>query len=372
MAGEQPKDWRTFVAEASRTGGFEPALTETTVVPSALPGIPHGSPNFDPIDLLPEERKDFLRKLGQRRADAHAVRLPFEDIREASMRKIAAASERKRLTDPAGDGGFNLPDDDVRVVAATKTLAKATDEFNRQQELQQVRSAAFQSAGAALANVETWLKSGVPGNCTIEAVEIEPPTLLKDESIIDAVERFRRRGRELKADAHRIRSAPYPSAHAKRKMREQVEQLSQRGEPSVSRLVELDGPAEFQTQNLRSTVHGEQRALAFAETPDALALIAWLHRDALIKRFDELIDAEADDKSALSHEAREKAEAETMGDLLDIERQEAELTWLAQSQNLPVEHRADISPLALLGVRLVTTPRGEAPETTPGLSWPRR
>ena len=56
------------------------------------------------------------------------------------------------------------------------------------------------------------------------------------------------------------------------------------GAPSVSRLVELDGTMEFQTQRLTSEVHAERRLLAFSETADAVALIAWLHRDSLIKR----------------------------------------------------------------------------------------
>jgi hypothetical protein len=69
---------------------------------------------------------------------------------------------------------------------------------------------------------------------------------------------------------------------------------------------------------------------------------------------------------------RERREAEVMGDLRDIEFQEAALVWQAQSQNLPVEHRSDINPLALLGLRLVTAQRGETPGTTPGFSWPLR
>ena len=85
------------------------------------------------------------------------------------------------------------------------------------------------------------------------------------------------------------------------------------------------------------------------------------------------INTEADDKAALSHEAREKAEAETMADLLAVERDESWFVWQAQSQGLPIEHRADISPLALLGLRLVTTPRADGlPDTSPGLSWLRR
>ena len=107
--------------------------------------------------------------------------------------------------------------------------------------------------------------------------------------------------------------------------------------------------------------------------PDTVALVAWLHKDALIAALDREIASEADDKAALSHEAREKAVAETQADLLAVERDESWFVWQAQSQGLPVEHRPDIAPLALLNVRLVTTPRADAfPETTPGCSWPLR
>jgi hypothetical protein len=61
-----------------------------------------------------------------------------------------------------------------------------------------------------------------------------------------------------------------------------------------------------------------------------------------------------------------------MSDLLSAERDEAALTWSAMEQGLPVEHRSDCSPLAILQVRLITAPRGETPGTTPGLSWPMR
>jgi hypothetical protein len=46
-----------------------------------------------------------------------------------------------------------------------------------------------------------------------------------------------------------------------------------------------------------------------------------------------------------------------MGDLLAVERDEATLVWQAQAQGLPVEHRSDINPVALLGIVLVTAPR---------------
>jgi hypothetical protein len=46
-----------------------------------------------------------------------------------------------------------------------------------------------------------------------------------------------------------------------------------------------------------------------------------------------------------------------MGDLLSVERDEAALVWRAQDERLPIEHRADVNPVALLGIVLVTAPR---------------
>ena len=85
-----------------------------------------------------------------------------------------------------------------------------------------------------------------------------------------------------------------------------------------------------------------------------MGLICWINLEALLKRLDAEIDSEADDKNALSHDERQKREAVVLGDLLAVERDEAALVWAAQAQGLPAEHRADVDPCALLGVRLVT------------------
>ena len=154
----------------------------------------------------------------------------------------------------------------------------------------------------------------------------------------------------MKADLNRIRSAPYPSSQCKAQMRAQIEELAQRGEVSVSRLVEHDGQLDWPLMQLVVPVRGAQGAAGITEVPDTVAMFAWMHRDALIKKLDTEIDAEADDKAALSHDARQKAEVEVSSDLLDIERQEAALVWQAQAQGLPVEHRSDINPVALLGL----------------------
>ena len=84
-----------------------------------------------------------------------------------------------------------------------------------------------------------------------------------------------------------------------------------------------------------------------------------------------MIPEEADDPASLSHTDREIRSTEVQGDLLSTEREECFFAWQAQSQNLPIEHRGDISPLALLGLRLITAPRADASSaTSPGHSWP--
>jgi hypothetical protein len=109
--------------------------------------------------------------------------------------------------------------------------------------------------------------------------------------------------------------------------------------------------------------------VGFVTLIDTAALMAWLHRDALLKRVDAEITAEADDTVALSPAKRQKQGAEVMGDLLAAERDEAALVWRAQGDGLPVEHRADASPLAVLGVKLVAAKADTPSGTSVGLSW---
>jgi hypothetical protein len=166
--------------------------------------------------------------------------------------------------------------------------------------------------------------------------------------------------------SHRIQSAPFPSSYAKQQMRAQIEALAMSGAPNVSNLIEHDRPITWLTQMLRSEVHNTPvPSVAFAETHDLLPLIAWLHKSALVAALDREIDAEADDKAAMTHEVRQKAEAEVMGDLLAVEYDESALVWQAQAEKLPCEHRADCSAQCVLQVRLEAAPHTNGRGTSP-------
>jgi hypothetical protein len=358
--------------------GLTPApVTTVNAAPTLEVGAPIGHrPHFDVdvIEILPAGGPaEKLRLLRQRSLDAHALCVPFSEQQELSVERQQAEQRLKRLLDPASEGGFGLKDDgsDQRVVAAKKKLAKLTDDLRRLNERSDARTAAWHAASRALAATEEWLRTGRPANCTLETVETELPRPARGETgLLDQIENRRRRVRELRADLHRLESACLPASFAKQRIREQVEALAMRGQIDVSPVVEhQEGKIAWPMQTVRSTVFNSSQGtlVAFAEVADMAAVLAWLHRDALIKRLDQEIDAESDDANALSPEVRAQRESEVLSDLIAVEMQEAVLVFAAQAQGMQIEHRPDITPLALLGCRLITRPHtvpafGSSPE----------
>ena len=113
----------------------EPALTPAPVggqQPFRFAAAPT-APGFEVADLLPPAAGERLRALRLRAKESHAIVPPYEDIRQASMARIEAENALKRLTNHPHDHGFRLKLDDRRVIAAQRTLDKATDELQRLQ-----------------------------------------------------------------------------------------------------------------------------------------------------------------------------------------------------------------------------------------------
>jgi hypothetical protein len=154
------------------------------------------------------------------------------------------------------------------------------------------------------------------------------------------------------------------------RFRAEIEALALRGQIDVTPVLEHDDKLAFPAQNLRAQIHNVPGgAVAFTEVPDVLGLLAFVLKDALVKRLDALIDDEANGQECLSHEDRQRRTAVLQGDLLDIERQEAEMTWSAMALGLAITARGDINPLALLQCRLITPPRAVASPETSSWGW---
>lgn len=349
--------------------GFEPA----TAANNAPMSLSFYTTQHDMADYLPAPAADRLRKLRQRIQDKHALTIPFSERHAAHTEKLECENRLKRLTDHRSAGGFELGDDDPRVVDERTKLDKLTAEAKRLDDLDAVRSTQWRESGYVLVNIETRLRDGVPRGCVLEVLETAAPSLPKGQSLIEAIQARERRIRELQADARRVEASPFPSAYARKRMREKIAVLVERGKPNVSRLVEHDGDIDFVEASHLVPVIGKTEAnIAAWQQPDAFLLTCFLNRDALIAALDAEIAAESDDSNAMTIDQRQKATATLMSDMLACDCELSELIWKAQAEGLAAEFRPDASPLAVLGLALRTVPQAMSAGTTPGHTYELR
>ncbi len=176
----------------------------------------------------------------------------------------------KRLLAPAGEGGVQAARDRCpRHCGAASALDKATDEFRRMQESAGKRAPQHgRHPVAALANVrDVGCGTGAPAARCLQAVEIEPPKLLKGEDILSDGRAPASAHRELKSrPSHASRARRSHRAYAKQRMR-----AAGRGSGAARRarcaslLIEHDGEIDFATSGCsRRSYNAEPRALAFA------------------------------------------------------------------------------------------------------------
>ena len=141
--------------------------------------------------------------------------------------------------------------------------------------------------------------------------------------------------------------------------------MAQAGTPVVSDVIEHDRKLVWPMQRLQGAiVNAQVPSFSVTEVPDVLGLFAFVHKVKLLASLDALVSEEADDDAALTHEARQHQEAEVMADLLAVERDEAALVWRAMDERLPMEHRADCAPQAILRCMIVIAPSVTASGTS--------
>ena len=318
-----------------------------------------GTRPSDLAALLPPRAAERLRQLAQHVDDLHRIVPQFSERQDATSAKIAAERRLVQLSKPRSEGGFYLGMKRPSCRRSRGTLATLTAEAKRLADLYEVRSSAWATASRTLGAVMAWLREG--RGTVLQDFDGPPPKLAKNETnLSDAIENRRRYIRTLASDLHRIRSSCYPSSHCKTKAAEKIDVLAQRGAVSVSQLIEHDGALGWPTWQVQVSIHNTQQpgAVVYVEVPD-LAILAFVHRDALLAAINRAIDEESDDANSLSLAERQGREAEVMADLLSTERDESSLVWQAMEKNLPVGHRSDCSPQAILQCELITVPTVE-------------
>jgi hypothetical protein len=205
----------------------------------------------------------------------------------------------------------------------------------------ELSKAARQRSGELLRRIAGWLTALPPDMPLTEHSGTDRSN--KGDVTPDAIEKRRRRIRALIADVKQTDAAPYPSALAKQRAREEIEQLAERGEPDFFPLIEqYRGKIRWPEVVLDFHI-----GLASPRGPDSAGLMACLFRDALIAFSERKIDEIADDANALTDAQRGEKFKTLLGDLLAVEREEEALI---QAAIFDVDRRADADPRAVLGL----------------------
>ena len=319
--------------------------------------------NADPLDWpqLPKPAKVALRRLRRARDDAwHAWRVVADERQEAWDAKRAVEAQLKLLTGGRPDSAWyshtqhasfqKLPDDDLGVATELGKLEDVAAELGRLGPIVDERSQRSQQCGRLVTAVEAYLNGCGRAAAAFKVYKGPEPSPQKRESPVDAVERCRRRLRELDADRHRVASAPWHSSEAKRRARAEIDAFAERGQPSVLPLIEsCDGSIYWAERPFTDVVIGGRLVSAVGD-PQALPLLFWLHRDAIFAKIEQQIDAVADDANSLTERERAEQIGEIDRDRLAVQREEEHWIGAAVDAGMTMLRRPDADPRAVLGL----------------------
>ena len=123
------------------------------------------------------------------------------------------------------------------------------------------------------------------------------PRLGAGEDYPQAIERTRRKLRELVADKKKYATAAIPSSRAKQIVRAEIERHAELGRPDVGAVVDHGEPIRWP---LSHTFKGERLLTASGDAEiDGFALVTWLFKTQLIEALEKEMDSIADDTAAL-------------------------------------------------------------------------
>jgi hypothetical protein len=307
----------------------------------------------DVVDLLPPAARERLEAMRLAADDARAATRAHADRLSDLRHRKRDAELRLRML--RAYPGSKIRDEDRPAAELISEITEVGARISKTDELVRERSERAGAISALVHRAEKWLGE-LPSTATLVDMEPLEPKLGKGEAVIDAIERCRRRVRELVADAHRVRSAPVPSAEAKRRIRAEIDRIAAMGEIDVSGAIEGGDVLRWPVSTHHIPITGA--GVGSLVQVDNTAVMAWLFRDQLIARLEAEVDLVADDAAALDDTDRAARLAEIASDQLATEREEVALIETAARTGLTIAHRADVSIEALLGVHIIEQQEG--------------
>ena len=351
-----PASPASFAQQQASGGYFEGA---TAMAASGFKGLLAEAKRMAGFDKkgLPDAAKNKMLRIAQAGENARGARerarASKEELQEELARmdlnisitvtQISARCDDDRERANTEKTLLNLQADrDIIQAAITKQLALQAEQgdifvvFNRLSE----------SLSTYVARIATRARS--------HSIVVEP-RIEAGKTAAQSVERLRTRISELRADLSSVVHAPYPSSEAKQRMRAEIDELAERGKPRILNLINRREEIQWPTQTMHVVSQpigdGDQSShLMSLTTPDAIAIVAWAHRDVLIARLDEEIESCSTDTEALTDEQRSVKTAAISADILAIEREEEVLIERMEQSGAMFLRRPDADPRAILGL----------------------
>jgi hypothetical protein len=336
-----------------------------TAIAQAHPnrGIPPIHIHNDPVDWprMPQEVKTKQKKLRRERLDAlRALQAVGDERREILDRKQAVESSLRSMTGGRPDSAFyhsahayryqSLADDHPEVATAKQALADLIADLAKLAPVIAERSHRSQQLGRLLNSVEDYLKLSLRGVAAITVYKGATPILSKRQTATDAVARCRGQLLELDANRHKIASAPWHSAEAKRRAAAEVATLAERGRPSVLPLLESPtDPIHWAERPYTEAVIADHLISEFGD-PACLPLMFWMLEESITAKLQQEIDELADDRNSLTAKERAERISEIDRERLAVERQEE--FWVSKciDDGLTILRRPSADVRALLNL----------------------
>jgi len=185
-----------------------------------------------------------------------------------------------------------------------------------------------------------------PDPITFETVRSEVG-LKKGETLSDFISRKWGEVRDLIGEKNRVSKAPMPIEEAKAGATAEIDKLAESGRPRArvrNDRVSLDWPLH--------RVAAEPSGMhSIPSAPDAAALAAWAHRDAICAELESQIDAEYDGVDLALSDTEKRDRVKFLdAEILTAERKLAEAIWQAQEAGSDVDFPGRMDPRAVLGI----------------------
>ena len=306
----------------------------------------------DIVDRLPDKIAMRVIDLRQAKDDALVLsRALADELNGFQDTKHQHENRIRSLMTATGNGGFGLPKEHPSVTSEQEKLKKVEANIKRLSALQSSRSDNWNAVGGLLESLERYL-SQFGAEDKITEHDAPPVKLLKGQSPNSAVEACRARIERLRQDLNMVKSAPITTARAKEIARNQIMAFAERGRPDVTSTINHGEPVSWPSvEQTPLTVYGSKdRIVVYPNGNDGSAMLAWVHRDALIARIEAEIDAESDDSKALTDEDRCERMTSIRSQILATEREEEAHITAALDAMSGIVRRRDADPRAVLGL----------------------